>query len=133
MSLDGGVNERLVSEPGITKALSQSSDKVVKVLEVERKMVNNVDMMLMVMEMGDMSVMKHIESRRQGLTLEDVRRCWSGMVSCVADIHKQGVIHLDVKPDNFVLFGDKIKLIDFGSCVQIPGNTQKCRFLIKDQ
>jgi serine/threonine protein kinase len=40
------------------------------------------------------------------------------MLIAVEDIHKKGVVHLDIKPSNFVMCkGDdiiKVKLIDYG-------------------
>uniref|UniRef100_A0A915ET01 Protein kinase domain-containing protein n=2 Tax=Ditylenchus dipsaci TaxID=166011 RepID=A0A915ET01_9BILA len=43
---------------------------------------------------------------------------WIQMLRCVDAIHKRGVIHLDLKPENFVFFGkeesETLKVIDFG-------------------
>ena len=103
------------------RMLTKHTDKVVKVMEAERRVVNSVEVMLMVMEMGHTCVKNYIESRRAELTQEDVKQCWSGMVACVASIHQHNILHLDIKPDNFIFVGNQIKLIDFGSSVQITG------------
>lgn len=40
-----------------------------------------------------------------------------GAVSALAWLHKNGIVHCDVKPENMVLQGNTIKLIDFGSAL----------------
>ena len=32
----------------------------------------------------------------------------------LASIHKQGILHLDIKPENLLFKGDVLKLADFG-------------------
>jgi serine/threonine protein phosphatase PrpC len=36
------------------------------------------------------------------------------MVTAVAYAHQQNVMHLDIKPENFIVFGDRLRLGDFG-------------------
>lgn len=40
-----------------------------------------------------------------------------GAVSALAWLHKNGIVHCDIKPENMVLQGNTIKLIDFGSAL----------------
>lgn len=42
-------------------------------------------------------------------------------------IHELGFIHRDIKMHNFLYFPDNIKLIDFGSCIQMNENSSKCQ------
>ena len=42
------------------------------------------------------------------------------MLRCLSWLHDQGVVHLDVKPANFVFCGGRLKLIDFGVARLIP-------------
>ena len=36
------------------------------------------------------------------------------MLSCIAVIHAEGIVHSDLKPANFLLVNGTLKLIDFG-------------------
>ncbi|KFM81534.1 Dual specificity protein kinase Ttk, partial [Stegodyphus mimosarum] len=45
---------------------------------------------------------------------------WGQMLEAVADIHKYGIIHSDLKPANFLLVAGNLKLIDFGIAASVP-------------
>jgi eukaryotic-like serine/threonine-protein kinase len=38
-----------------------------------------------------------------------------GICRCVSDIHNSGLLHLDVKPENFLITDSGVKVIDFGT------------------
>jgi serine/threonine-protein kinase TTK/MPS1 len=48
------------------------------------------------------------------LDLAFTRFYWREVLECVAAIHAHNIVHLDLKPANFVLVKNKVKLIDFG-------------------
>ena len=51
------------------------------------------------------------------LPLEDKIRVMYQAIQSLAFVHKKKIIHLDIKPSNFMLVNGKIKLIDFGVSV----------------
>ena len=63
-------------------------------------------------------------TRRPGLGLEEGRNIAIKLARAAAALHRAGIIHRDIKPDNVILEGgESLKLIDFG-VVRIPGLEQ---------
>jgi serine/threonine protein phosphatase PrpC len=59
--------------------------------------------------------------RRPALGLEEGRAIAIGLARGVAALHRAGVIHRDIKPDNVIVEGGgKLKLVDLG-VVRVPG------------
>lgn len=80
-----------------------------------------------VIAIGDFSVMPYIVTERidghslsgifsdAPLAVHEIVELLSGMARAVRDLHKQHVIHLDLKPDNFLKRADgRLVAIDFG-------------------
>ena len=60
-------------------------------------------------------------ARRPAIGLEEGRAIGVGLARGVAALHRLGVIHRDIKPDNVILEGGgKLKLVDLG-VVRVPG------------
>lgn len=68
----------------------------------------------MVMERGDRDLHQVLNAYRYPYPTYMVLRVWHQMLLAVAYIHRNGVIHSDLKPGNFLLVGGRLKLIDFG-------------------
>ncbi len=76
----------------------------------------NEKLLYVVMEMGacDLSVIFKKEIQKYGCVKEPKRVFyWQKMLEAVQAIHLLGVIHSDLKPANFLVVNDEIKLIDF--------------------
>ncbi|OQR70906.1 dual specificity protein kinase TTK-like [Tropilaelaps mercedesae] len=83
-------------------------EQVVRLLDYEER----DGRIFMVMERGDSdlsTVLQH--ASRDWVT---VRFYWRDMLRAVERIHKLGIIHQDLKPANFIIVKDRLKLIDFG-------------------
>mmetsp|Transcript_11901 Transcript_11901/g.27754 ORF Transcript_11901/g.27754 Transcript_11901/m.27754 type:complete len:960 (+) Transcript_11901:58-2937(+) len=75
-----------------------------------------------VMELGstDLARLLHTETR---LSLGDIQALWRQMLEAVQVIHAERIVHSDLKPANFLLVGQQLKLIDFGISKRIAGET----------
>lgn len=68
------------------------------------------------------------------LTEREVIKYMLQIIDGVNFIHKQGVVHLDLKPENIMCVnktGSKIKLIDFGLARRL-GSYNRLRFTMKE-
>ena len=50
----------------------------------------------------------------KGKSIEEFVQICMKMQDCLEEFHRSGYVHLDVKPDNFMIKNGQIKLIDFG-------------------
>lgn len=73
----------------------------------------------MVMEKGETDLHKILQTYRADIPLYELMRYWYEMLLAVDFIHQQGVIHLDLKPANFLMVNGRLKLIDFGIAAKI--------------
>lgn len=73
--------------------------------------------LFVVLELGDTDLSRLLKSmlqEKKPLTLSMIIYYWTEMLTAVNYIHKNGVIHSDLKPANFLLVRGRLKLIDFG-------------------
>ncbi len=50
----------------------------------------------------------------------DRKFVWRQILACVKSLHDKNIVNIDLKPGNFITFGNKIKLSDLG--LALPTN-----------
>lgn len=58
---------------------------------------------LIIMELGICDLFSFLENNDYDLDAESLCRIWAGLVTSVAEVHSENVIHFDLKPHNFLL------------------------------
>ncbi|KNE68547.1 TTK protein kinase [Allomyces macrogynus ATCC 38327] len=80
----------------------------------------------LVLELGDTDMAKVLKlASVKPLNLALVRYYWRMMVECVHSVHQHRVVHADLKPANFLLVKNQLKLIDFGIAKPMAPDTTK--------
>jgi len=70
----------------------------------------------LVFELMDMNLYEAIKGRRHYLPEKQVKLYTYEMLKALDHMHRNGIFHRDVKPENLLLQDDEIKLADLGSC-----------------
>lgn len=71
-----------------------------------------------VMELAERSLREQLRS--SSLSPSEIRGYCVEMAAAVEEVHERRIIHTDLKPENFVLCGGEVKVIDFGIAQKIP-------------
>ncbi|XP_076820878.1 dual specificity protein kinase Ttk-like [Clavelina lepadiformis] len=124
---DHSVKEGFLNEIKFLEKLKQSPN-IIHLYDYEL----TKDHLYIVMECGSTDLAKMLQRQRsQGVKLEsyEIIYFWKKMLAAVKTIHEQGVIHLDLKPANFLLVKGNLKLIDFGIANSIQSDATS---VIKD-
>jgi len=80
------------------------------------------DVMYVVTELAQYSLKDFIAQRRaqkRPLPLELVRKTAKSIIHILAALHAKGLVHLDLKPENLMMFQGRLKLIDVDGCVRM--------------
>ena len=72
------------------------------------------DTLAQVSAVGEMCINRSVQVAARGLSSLGTVQHWAGVVTALQQIHARAVLHLDIKPENFLLVGGKLKLADFG-------------------
>eukprot|EP00931_Biecheleriopsis_adriatica_P121742 TRINITY_DN967_c0_g1_i1.p1 TRINITY_DN967_c0_g1~~TRINITY_DN967_c0_g1_i1.p1 ORF type:complete len:535 (+),score=120.52 TRINITY_DN967_c0_g1_i1:162-1766(+) len=70
----------------------------------------------LVFELMDMNVYEAIKGRRHYLPEAKTKHWTYELCKALDHMHRNGIFHRDVKPENLLLLDDEIKLADLGSC-----------------
>ncbi|CAL1285102.1 unnamed protein product [Larinioides sclopetarius] len=114
---DPSIREGYKKEIEYLKKL-QHSNRVIKMYDYEYQK----DELFIVLERGEVDFAKYIsnEAKLKRLSPLMIKFYWAQMLEAVADIHKYGIVHSDLKPANFLLVSGNLKLIDFGIATSVP-------------
>ncbi|KAL5104802.1 Dual specificity protein kinase TTK [Taenia crassiceps] len=80
--------------------------------------------LVMVLEFAEQDLKSHLKMRQENGPLPDhvVTFFWNEMLACVKVIHDRRIVHLDLKPENFVIVRGMLKLIDLGISQRLPAD-----------
>jgi len=73
-------------------------------------------------------VMEYVEGeplskiiKRGALSEAELCRVGRGVADALAEAHAKGIVHRDIKPDNIMVNGPRVKVLDFGIAKQVEG------------
>ena len=103
----------------------ENEDRVIRLFDYEINEDKGVLNVLMELGETDFNKMlnEQLKSDNAKLDVTFNRHYWKEMLQCVNAVHKQGIVHSDLKPANFLLVKGQLKLIDFGIANAIQDNT----------
>ncbi|WWC73223.1 uncharacterized protein I206_107189 [Kwoniella pini CBS 10737] len=80
--------------------------------------------LMMVMECGEIDFAALLDEQRgKAINMNFVGLYWEQMLEAVQAVHKENVVHTDLKPANFVLVKGRLKIIDFGIAKAVANDT----------
>lgn len=87
---------------------------IVKLLEVLYD--RSTGRLALVFELMEMNAYELVKGRRKYLAPDRLLHISYSLLKGLEHMHKQGIFHRDVKPENILISGDVTKIADFGSC-----------------
>ncbi|XP_049285760.1 dual specificity protein kinase Ttk isoform X1 [Anopheles funestus] len=113
VNLNGDANlvEGYLNETKMLAKL-QTNENVIALYDYAH--IPEASQLFLVMEKGESDLHRILQGYTSDIPLHTLMNIWYQMVQCVHYIHGEGVIHLDLKPANFLMINGRLKLIDFG-------------------
>ncbi|XP_050081572.1 dual specificity protein kinase TTK [Anopheles aquasalis] len=113
VNLNGDANlvEGYLNETRLLAKL-QTNENVIALYDYAH--IPEAGQLFLVMEKGECDLHRILQTYTKDIPLYSLVSIWHQMVQCVHYIHEKGVIHLDLKPANFLMIRGRLKLIDFG-------------------
>ncbi|OCF44902.1 TTK protein kinase [Kwoniella heveanensis CBS 569] len=85
---------------------------------------NRPHRLLMIMECGEIDFAALLDEQRgKAINMNFVGLYWEQMLEAVQAVHRENVVHTDLKPANFVLVKGRLKIIDFGIAKAVANDT----------
>lgn len=78
-------------------------------------------MLYVVTEIAQYSLKDFLAHRREQqkpLTMNEVKMYSKAIIVAMAGLHAKGYVHIDMKPENMMMFGGRLKVIDVDGCVK---------------
>nr|ODN90669.1 TTK protein kinase [Cryptococcus depauperatus CBS 7841] len=101
-------------------------DRVIQLMDhqITFNQHNRPHRLLMVMECGEIDFAALLDEQRgKTINMNFVGLYWEQMLEAVQAVHRENVVHTDLKPANFVLVKGRLKIIDFGIAKAIANDT----------
>jgi serine/threonine protein kinase len=88
------------------------------------------DQLFIVMEFVDGQPLSAL-LKRGPLAEAEICRIGRGVADALAEAHAKGIVHRDIKPDNVIVSGNRVKVLDFGIAKQVgaPAPDAKATFM----
>lgn len=95
---------------------------VIQLIDSQEDLVAGV--IYMVFELGTMDFAHFLQTSQASKTWDNnsIRYYWKQILECTQMCHDEKIIHLDLKPPNFVLVEGCLKLIDFGIAKEVAAD-----------
>ena len=123
------VREGLLKEIEILK-LFRGSKRVIQMIDSYEDVVNQK--IYIIQELGGEDLRSFIEKNLKSYDYKLITNLWIQMLEAVKECHDRNILHADLKPENFLFVGDKLKLIDFGIALRVGTYDMNTTSVIRD-
>jgi len=97
----------------LKKAKEDSNTAIIEIYYNGIYKIDGKNFMFYVMEHADSDLKKYLLNKNELITQQKILICHQ-ILQAIESLHKIGIYHRDIKPDNFLLVGDNWKIGDLG-------------------